>query len=210
MKDSEKDSKYEEFLKLLEESLSSENDTTEATPAIHSTQQKQAQRNSMQQGHSPPGPASPRGAAHLSEQPEDRSQPSKKPKKHISPKRKAAKKRRQRHMIIITAIPVVVLILSILLIVKSCSGGDVLKGTWDLDGVTVYQFNGKGNGSLNLPSNSYPFKYEIKDNAVSIDFESVAARDVTYTFTVEEEKLLLVRVEKGNEITYELTKKSGG
>ena len=43
-----------------------------------------------------------------------------------------------------------------------------------------------------------------------IDFESEAARDITYTFTVENEKLLLVSAEKDKEITYELTKTNDG
>ena len=46
---------------------------------------------------------------------------------YLSPKRKAAKKRRQRRLTIITVILAAVLILSVILIVKSCSGSDVLK-----------------------------------------------------------------------------------
>lgn len=104
---------------------------------------------------------------------------------YLSPKRKAAKKRRQRRLTIITVILASVMILSIISIVKSCSSGDALKGTWDLDGVTVYQFDRNGHGSLNLPSNTYPFTYEIKDNELHIDFESDAARDADYNmFTV--------------------------
>ena len=129
---------------------------------------------------------------------------------YLSPKRKAAKKRRQRRLTIITVILVVVLILSVLLIVKSCSsgGGDVLHGTWDLDGVTVYQFDGNGHGSLNLPSNTYPFTYEIKDNELHIDFESDAARDAAYSFSVKNGVLTMTggegSVEPGR--VYELTR----
>ena len=109
-------------------------------------------------------------------------------------------------MTIITVILAAVLILSVILIVKSCSGSDVLKGTWNLDGVTVYQFDGNGHGSLNLPSNTYAFTYEIKDNELHIDFESDAARDAAYSFTVEKDKLILKYVEKDQEKTYELMK----
>lgn len=123
-------------------------------------------------------------------------------------KRKAAKKRRQRHMMIIIVIPAAVMLLSIILIVKSCSGGDILKGTWDLDGVTVYQFDGKGNGLLNLPSNAYPFIYEIKDNEVSIDFESDAARDAAYSFSVKDGVLTMIGGEGTIGGTYELKKVS--
>ena len=85
-------------------------------------------------------------------------------RQHIPQKHRTAQKRRQRRLTIITVILAAVMILSIILIVKSCSGSDVLKGTWNLDGVTVYQFDGNGHGSLNLPSNTYAFTYEIKDN----------------------------------------------
>lgn len=97
----------------------------------------------------------------------------------------------------------------IIIIARRCNtGDDVLSGTWDLDGVTVYRFDGKGNGPLNLPNSTYPFTYKMNDNALIIDFESEAARDITYSFTVENGKLPLVSVEKGKEITYELTKTS--
>ena len=154
-----------------------------------------------------PGSTSRQNSAPLSEYPVRHTQPTRKPGIYLSPKRKAAKKRRQRRLTIITVILAAVMILSIILIVKSCSGsGDVLKGTWDLDGVTVYQFDGNGNGSLNLPSNTYAFTYEIKDNELRIDFESDAARDADYTFTVEKDKLILKYVEKDQEKTYELMK----
>ena len=112
-------------------------------------------------------------------------------------------------MTIITVILAAVLILSVILIVKSCSGSDdVLKGTWDLDGVTVYQFDGNGHGSLNLPSNTYAFTYEIKDNELHIDVESDAARDADYTFSVKNGVLTMTggegSVEPGR--VYELTR----
>lgn len=131
---------------------------------------------------------------------------SQKPSPYRSYKRKAAKKRRQRRRKIISITAVVVMFIAVMLIVKS-RGGDMLKGTWDFDGVTVYQFDGKGKGSLNLPGNTYPFTYGIKDKEVSIDFESDAARDVTYTFSVNKEKLILVSIEENREKNYELMKK---
>ena len=129
-------------------------------------------------------------------------------RQHIPQKHRTAQKRRQRRLTIITVILAAVMILSIILIVKSCSGSDVLKGTWNLDGVTVYQFDGNGHGSLNLPSNTYPFTYEIKDNELRIDFESDAARDADYTFSVKNGVLTMTggegSVEPGR--VYELTR----
>ena len=188
MNDHEKENEYEEFLKIFEKSHSSgSDDTPEDTPAIHRKQPLQEPKRSTRQMPPRPGSTSRQNSAPLSEYPVRRTQPTRKPGMYLSPKRKAAKKRRQRRLTIITVILVVVLILSVLLIVKSYSsgGGDVLHGTWDLDGVTVYQFDGNGHGSLNLPSNTYPFTYEIKDNELHIDFESDAARDADYNmFTV--------------------------
>ena len=43
---------------------------------------------------------------------------------------------------------IAVIVLIIVLLCKGCTGGDVLKGTWDLDGTTVYQFDGKGEGAM--------------------------------------------------------------
>lgn len=187
MNDNEKNNEFEEFLKLFKESDSSGSDT----PVIPRKQPEQVQTS-----------ATPR-----SEYPARRKKRRRKPGKYLSPKPKAPKKRRQHRLTVITVILVSVMILSFVMIVRSCSSaGDALKGTWDIDGVTVYQFDGKGNGALILPSNTYPFIYGIKDNAVSIDFESDAARDITYSFTVEKDKLIMVSTEDNHEKTFELTK----
>ena len=129
-------------------------------------------------------------------------------RQHIPQKHRTAQKRRQRRLTIITVILAAVMILSIILIVKSCSGSDVLKGTWNLDGVTVYQFDGNEHGSLNLHSNTYAVTGEIKDNELHIDFESDAARDADYTFSVKNGVLTMTggegSVEPGR--VYELTR----
>ena len=210
MNDHEKDNEYEEFLRLFEKSHSSGSDETqEDTPAIHRKQPLQEPRRSTRQMPPRTGSTSRQNSAPLPEYPVRRTQPTRKPGMYLSPKRKAAKKRRQRRLTIISVILAAVMILSIILIVKSCSGsGDALKGTWDLDGVTVYQFDGNGHGSLNLPSNTYPFTYEIKDNELHIDFESDAARDADYTFSVKNGVLTMTggegSVEPGR--VYELTR----
>lgn len=106
------------------------------------------------------------------------------------------------------AVVLAVLILIIVLIVKGCSGGtDVLKGKWDLDGTTAYEFSGDGNGVLLLPNVTYDFTYEIKKDQISIDYENESVRDGTYTFRVEEDKLTLIGGEGTAEVgkVYELT-----
>ena len=106
------------------------------------------------------------------------------------------------------AVVLAVLILIIVLIVKGCSGGtDVLKGKWDFDGTTAYEFSGDGNGVLLLPNVTYDFTYEIKKDQISIDYENESVRDGTYTFRVEEDKLTLIGGEGTAEVgkVHELT-----
>ena len=123
---------------------------------------------------------------------------------------KRRKKRQQQMMLRQGAIGIValgILILIIVLIVKGCSGGtDVLKGKWDLDGTTAYEFSGDGNGALLLPNVTYDFTYTIKDDQISIDYENESVRDGTYTFSVEEDKLTLIGGEGTVGGTYTLTR----
>lgn len=108
------------------------------------------------------------------------------------PRNRAAKKRRQRQAGLLLGLALAaVLLVGVLVALFAPSRADGLKGTWNLDGVTVYQFNGKGTGSLNLPENSYAFTYKIKDNTLAIDFKDETAQDKTYTFTAEKNKLTL-------------------
>ena len=88
---------------------------------------------------------------------------------------------------------IAVIVLIIVLLCKGCTSGDVLKGTWDLDGTTVYQFDGKGEGTMILPSNTYTFKYTIneEEKTVSIDFDDEKATDYTYSFAVDKDSLTL-------------------
>lgn len=204
MNGNERNNEYEDFLKLFEENRSSGSEESEDSPAIC---RKQQQRSLSQQISPRPGKVRTQSHLYLSAHPAPQNSDSERPEEYPSFKREAQIKRRQRRRIIISVITVVVLILVILLIVRlRGGGGDVLKGTWDYDGVTVYQFDGEGKGSLNLPSSTYPFTYVIKGNEVCIDFESESARDSTYTFTVEKEKLILVRTEENQEKSYELLK----
>ena len=103
---------------------------------------------------------------------------------------------------------VVLLLLIIILIFKGCAGGDVLKGTWDMDGTTVYQFEGNGEGAMILPSNTYTFKYTIneEEKTVSIDFEDERANDYTYNYEVTKDKLILSGSEGKESFAYEFTK----
>ena len=194
---SDKDREYEEIMKLFEQKYpeSTNSDRQRQPQSRYSADRPVSQRTPQQRT----------ATAQPSRQTVNNRTYS---RQHIPQKHRTAQKRRQRRLTIITVILAAVLILSVILIVKSCSGSDVLKGTWNLDGVTVYQFDGNGHGSLNLPSNTYAFTYEIKDNELHIDFESDAARDADYTFSVKNGVLTMTggegSVEPGR--VYELTR----
>ena len=125
--------------------------------------------------------------------------------------RSKQRKKRQQQMLLrrgaVGALSLGILILIIVLIVKCCSGGtDVLKGKWDLDGTTAYEFSGDGNGALLLPNATYEFTYEIKKDQVSIDYENESVRDGAYTFSVDKDKLTLIGGEGTVGGTYTLTR----
>ena len=103
---------------------------------------------------------------------------------------------------------IAVIVLIVILLCKGCTGGDVLKGTWDLDGTTVYQFDGKGEGAMILPSNTYTFKYTIneEEKTVSIDFDDEKATDYTYSFAVDKDSLTLYRSVGKESFEYVFTK----
>ena len=101
-----------------------------------------------------------------------------------------------------------VLIAIIIIIARGCSGRrtDVLCGRWDLDGTTVYVFDGEGSGTLELPESSYAFQYVIKDGTVSIDFVDEKAHDSAYEFTVEDDVLTLIGKEEKETSAYTFKK----
>ena len=102
------------------------------------------------------------------------------------------------------AVALFVLVLLIVLLVKGCSGSDPLTGTWDYDSNTTYQFDGKGSGAMLLTSATYDFSYQVKDDQLFIDFSNEAARDCTYTFSVNDNTLTLTGGEGTIGGTYEL------
>ena len=123
--------------------------------------------------------------------------------------RKKSRRKRQKYLLYLSA-ALIVLIIGIVLIVRGCSGGgaDPLCGKWDLDGTTVYVFDGKGGGALELPRSRYEFRYEIKDGTVSIDFTDDKVRDISYEFTVGSDELTLERKEKNDTIIHKFKKQT--
>lgn len=121
-------------------------------------------------------------------------------------------KRRRRNKRIRTAIgvaSVILLLLIVVLCIKAFSGNDGFKGTWDLDGTTVYEFDGSGKGAMVLPNNEYEFTYNVdeENKTISIDFADEKANDYTYTYELSGNKLILSGGDEDETFTYEFTKK---
>lgn len=64
---------------------------------------------------------------------------------------------------------------------------DEFYGLWNIDGITKYEFDGKGRGKMLLPESNleYEFTYKINDNKILIDFDSEEAKDYTYKYSIE-------------------------
>lgn len=84
---------------------------------------------------------------------------------------------------------------------------DNFKGNWTIDGISNYEFDGKGNGKLKLPKNEYSFKYTIENNEIYLDYEDEKATDSDYEYSFEDEKIVLKGI-KDTTGTYELTKQN--
>lgn len=191
-KDTEKENReYKEFLELFHDKYGAEEKTVNS-----------ASEADRQQSAHPKEPQKPNTGRAI---PKKSETDGRKTARRTGSKSKADKARKNIRAVSFIALAAIIMAI-VLIAVFGNSGSDILKGTWDLDGVTVYRFDGKGAGSLDLPSDSYAFTYKIKDNTLTIDFKSEAARDKTYTFTTDESRLTLTDTEGDAAKAFELTK----
>ena len=180
------------------------------SPSSENSVQNQAQQNNKQPRQISQKPTDTERTARTSNQTEYKRQAQSSKGRYLSPTRKTAIKRRKRQRaVIVSLLALLFVVLIIVLICKGCSGRtDALAGKWDFDGTTAYEFDGKGVGTMVLPSVSYDFKYEINGNELYIDFINESVHNSTYSFTVQTNTLTLVG---GNDTAvpgkvYELTK----
>ena len=195
----EQDKELDEILRMFDKAPSSERNN-----------QAQMRQNNLQSRQVSQNPIDAERTAHTSNQTEYKRQAQSSKGRYLSPTRKTAIKRRKRQRaVIVSLLALLFVVLIIVLICKGCSGRtDALAGKWDFDGTTAYEFDGKGVGTMVLPSVSYDFKYEINGNELYIDFINESVHDSTYSFTVQTNTLTLVG---GNDTAipgkvYELTK----
>lgn len=197
----EQEKELEEILRTFDKAPS---------PSSENSVQNQAQQNNKQPRQISQKPTDTERTARTSNQTEYKRQAQSSKGRYLSPTRKTAIKRRKRQRaVIVSLLALLFVVLIIVLICKGCSGRtDALAGKWDFDGTTAYEFDGKGVGTMVLPSVSYDFKYEINGNELYIDFINESVHDSTYSFTVQNNTLTLVG---GNDTAipgkvYELTK----
>lgn len=94
----------------------------------------------------------------------------------------------------------------VVLLIKTCSSKSPLKGKWNLDGITKYEFYDDVKGAMVLPSSIYEFTYKIEENKVIIDFVAENANDAEYEFSVDGKTLTLTGGNKATQGIYKLTK----
>ena len=105
-------------------------------------------------------------------------------------KRLRRKRKRQRQATIMVIVLMLILAVLVGLIVHVTRRDD-LRGTWTLDQVTVYEFDGKGHGALLLPQKRYEFDYAIDGTRLRIDFRDLSVADASYVFETKKDTLLL-------------------
>lgn len=113
--------------------------------------------------------------------------------------KKKPKRRRRKTRWPLFFIAAVVILLIAAIIYFAVSRTDAVMGTWRYDEVTAYEFDGNGKGKLILQGKEYAFTYEITEGELFIDFESDAAKDITYTYSL-----------RGNQLTLEGKKGAAG
>lgn len=119
------------------------------------------------------------------------------------------RKRHAMEALIIIGV-IVILALGIFLIFhfqkENTKGLLQFQGKWVYDEYTAYEFDGAGNGCMCLEDIHYKYTYTVDNNELKIDFKDDSLHDCTYTFTLNDNKLMLVGGEGTVGGTYELHK----
>lgn len=123
--------------------------------------------------------------------------------------RRLRKRRGMEALIIIGIIAILALSISLIFHFQKGNTKDLLQfqGEWVYDEYTKYEFDGTGNGCMCLEDLHYAYTYTVDNDEIYIDFEDASLHDCTYTFTLNEKKLMLVGGKGTVGGTYELHKK---
>ena len=81
-----------------------------------------------------------------------------------------------------------------------------ITGTWTVDGITTYRFDENGKGELLLPEHTYPFDYTAEEEELTLEFDDERIKTAVFTFTVEDDMLILKREEEVGTSEFKLEK----
>ena len=102
---------------------------------------------------------------------------------------------------------VVIVLACVAFFLKSAGGSDELKGTWAVDEITTYHFDGAGKGAMILPELEIAFSYRCEDGVLSIDYDRENVRDRQFRYEVGRDKLILEDGEGDELARFEFTRK---
>ena len=100
------------------------------------------------------------------------------------------RKQSSRNKLYLIAAVALLLVVLIVIITVSCSRPSI-KGRWDLDGTTVYEFYDGGKGALVLMTGKYEFNYKTDGDLLYIDFVDDRALDSSYEYQINKDALFL-------------------
>lgn len=100
-------------------------------------------------------------------------------------------------------VPIIIIVLLIALVIFLLNrSNNPLVGKWTNETPTTYQFDSDKTGKLIISTGEYNFEYEIKDDKVTVYFNSENSVDTEFKYKVDGDKLTL---ENGNGV-WEFTK----
>lgn len=68
-----------------------------------------------------------------------------------------------------------------------------VEGIWDLDGNTIYEFDGRGRGIMLTAVDNYTFVYSAENGELIVDFDIDDAMDARFSYTVSGDTLTMSR-----------------
>ena len=68
-----------------------------------------------------------------------------------------------------------------------------LEGVWDLDGNTIYEFDGRGRGIMLTAVDNYTFVYSAQNGELIVDFDIDDAMDAKYSYSISGNTLTMSR-----------------
>lgn len=93
-------------------------------------------------------------------------------------------------MICLAVLAIAAAVITVVVTQKAKKSNDLI-GSWSLDDVTIYSFEGNGHGEMNLPLNTYEFSYVAEEDKIKIDFTDDNAEDREYSYMVSGDTLIL-------------------